>query len=163
MMIERLVKWSLPLRAVAMVLFSLTVFFFLLGMHAALDGGPKADPLQAADAAAAQASPAPVQSQIAAPAPEPALAKVCVFNFTKRKGWAGQVGDVLRGKGFTTDVPQKYEEFSLDGSVVYFDPGYENQAKNVADASGVSPVPKTQPRPANVSLCPGGLALILSA
>ena len=166
-MLERLAKWGLPFRAVAMVLFSLAVVFLLLGVRAVANSGPVVDPLQAASDKAAQiAAEAAAQQPQNAPAPEPPPGKVCVYNYTPgHKNWASSVATALKDKGLDAEVADGYSLGKVDGSVVYFKDAYQNQAKKVADASGLSPEPKVAPLPSSVDLgveCKGDLALILS-
>ncbi|EFV14608.1 LytR C-terminal domain-containing protein [Segniliparus rugosus] len=165
-MLDRLAKWGLPLRAVAMVLFSLAVVFLLLGVRAVANSGPQVDPLQAAADKAARAAAAAAQLPQDAPAPEPPPGKVCVYSYSPgHRNWASSVATVLKGKGVDAEVADGYSPGKVEGSVVYYKDAYQNQAQKVAEASGLSPAPKTEPLPGNVDLgnaCKGELALILS-
>lgn len=166
-MLERVAKWGLPFRAVAMVLFSVAVVFLLLGVRAAANSVPAVDPLQAAsDKAARLAAEAEAQQPQTPPAPEPPPGKICVYNYTPgHKNWASSVTTALKGKGLDAEVADGYSLGKVGGSVVYFKDAYQNQAKKVAEDSGLSPEPKVEPLPSGVDLgveCKGDLALILS-
>ncbi|MGL6235843.1 MAG: LytR C-terminal domain-containing protein [Segniliparus sp.] len=167
-MLDRLAKWGLPLRAVAMVLFSVAVVFLLFGVRAVANNGPSVDPLQAAADKAAQAAVAAsaAQQPQSAPSAEPPPGKVCVYNYSPgHKNWASSVATALKGKGLDAEVADGYALGKVDGSVVYYKDAYQNQAKKVAEASGLGPEPKAAPLPSSVDLgteCKGELALILS-
>ena len=150
-----------------MVLFSLAVVFLLLGVRAAANSGPKADPLQAAaDKAAQAAAAASAQLPQTTSAPEPPPGRVCVYSYSPgHRNWASSVATVLKGKGVDAEVADGYSPGKVEGSIVYYKDAYQNQAQKVADASGLSPAPKIAPLPSSVDLgnaCKGELALILS-
>ncbi|ADG97302.1 hypothetical protein Srot_0823 [Segniliparus rotundus DSM 44985] len=150
-----------------MVLFSMSLVFFLLGVRSAANSGPHVDPLQAAsDKAAQAAAEASAQQAPASARAEPPPGKVCVYSYSPtHKNWASSVTAALQGKGLDAEVADGYSPGKVDGSVVYYKDAYQNQAQKVAEASGLSPEPKIAPLPSSVDLgaaCKGELALILS-
>jgi hypothetical protein len=150
-----------------MVLFSMSLVFFLLGVRSATNSGPHVDPLQAAsDKAAQQAVAASTQQPPVPPRPEPLPGKVCVYSYSPaHKNWASSVTTALQGKGLDAEVADGYSPGKVDGPVVYYKDAYQDQAQKVAEASGLSPEPKVEPLPSSVDLgtaCKGELALILT-
>ncbi len=68
----------------------------------------------------------------------PGDVKVAVMNGTGVRGRAGRTADTLNATGFVT-APKNTQKDRVEGSVIYYRPGYGDDAKAVASVLGAPP------------------------
>ncbi|WP_045821672.1 LytR C-terminal domain-containing protein [Williamsia herbipolensis] len=162
----------LPLRAGAMLLFSIAVVCIGLGWHSAVTttSSPEAD-LRAAASSASEtpSSSAAVSSSAAAGAPASGTSSstsasassplVCVYNAGSQSGLAVEVTDTLKAKGYRTSAPGNLQSASITENTVFYTPALRDEAeKVVADLDNGA---TADPRPSAFTQCRGGIAVVV--
>ncbi|GAA3027110.1 LytR C-terminal domain-containing protein [Gordonia defluvii] len=151
----------LPLRAGAMLLLAVAIVFFGLGAHRLATGstnqaGPVAAPSAPRPSGATPPSEAVADTSVAA-----SSTKVCVVNAGSVSGLAGSVTEQLKTKGYKTAEPANMLSSTLNENTIFYRPGTEVAAKQVAtDLGGGYSV---EPRPSNslkLPACADGVLVI---
>lgn len=94
------------------------------------NGGETDDP--SADPTTSPATSPPVVTK------KPGDVKIATVNGTGERGRAGRTAEALNVEGFVT-APKNSEQDRIEQSVIYYRPGYSDDAKSVAEILGTTP------------------------
>lgn len=166
---------GIPLRALAMVLLSLSVLFAVIGVFSLTGSGggavsgppqaPAAAPTPTNAPAAGPGSSAPTSSAATTSASTtsaaPAVLTVQVLNNSNVQGLASSTASTLTSAGFTVSGTGNYSASTVPQTTVYYQAGSDQQkaeAEKIATTLGVS----AEPRIAGLSDSEPGIIVVVT-
>ena len=128
-------------RGIALVAFATIIGIFLLWKGPSKDSQVQADASQKTESASATTKQT-VATTSTAPVPvtaiAPAALTITVANGSGKAKVAGTLAERLKGQGYTSVKPTNTSGGEVPATVIYFDAGYEADAKAVATAAGLN-------------------------